>query len=42
VPSLRAIYRATDAEAGRQALDDFEAGLWGQKYPAIAQRWRRN
>jgi putative transposase len=31
VPELRAIYRAKDAEAGRQALDDFEAGPWGQK-----------
>lgn len=42
VPALRAIYRAKDAEAGRQALDDFEAGPWGQRYPAIAQSWRRN
>jgi len=42
VPALRAIYRAKDAEAGRQALDDFAAGLWGQRYPAIAQSWRRN
>jgi putative transposase len=42
VPELRAIYRAKDAEAGRQALDDFEAGPWGQKYPAIAQSWSRN
>ena len=42
VPALRAIYRAKDAEAGRQALDDFDAGPWGQRYPAIAQSWRRN
>jgi putative transposase len=42
MPALRAIYRAKDAEAGRQALDDFAAGLWGQRYPAIAQSWRRN
>jgi len=42
MPALRAIYRAKDAEAGRQALDDFDAGLWGQKYPAITQSWRRN
>src|SRR6187455_1962823 len=33
VPALRAIYRATDAEAGRKALDDFAAGLFGQRYP---------
>jgi putative transposase len=42
VPALRAIYRARDAEAGRQALDEFDAGPWGQRYPAIAQSWRRN
>jgi putative transposase len=42
VPALRAIYRARDADAGRQALDDFDAGPWGQRYPAIAQSWRRN
>ena len=42
VPALKAIYRATDAEAGRQALDHFEAGHWGTRYPAIVQSWRRN
>ena len=42
VPALRAIYRAKDAEAGARALDDFDAGPWGQRYPAIAQSWRRN
>lgn len=42
VPALRAIYRAKDAEAGLKALDAFEAGPWGQRYPAIAQSWRRN
>jgi len=42
VPALRAIYRAKDAEAGRKALDDFATGPWGQRYPAIAQSWRRN
>jgi putative transposase len=42
VPALKAIYRATDAEAGRAALDDFEAGPWGMRYPAIVQSWRRN
>jgi putative transposase len=39
---LRAIYRAKDAEAGEAALDAFDAGPWGRKYPAIAQSWRRN
>jgi putative transposase len=42
VPALRAIYRAKDAEAGIKALEDFEAGYWGQRYPAITQSWRRN
>ena len=42
VPTLRAIYKARDAEAGRQALDAFDAGVWGQRYPAIGQSWRRN
>ena len=37
VPALRAIYRAKDADAGLEALDEFEAGPWGQRYPAIAQ-----
>ncbi len=39
---LRAIYRAKDAEAGLAALDAFDAGYWGQRYPAITQSWRRN
>jgi putative transposase len=42
VPALRAIYRAKDAAAGLAALDEFDAGSWGQRYPAIAQSWRRN
>jgi len=42
VAALRAIYRAQDAEAGLKALDDFDAGPWGRRYPAIAQSWRRN
>ena len=27
---------------GKAALDAFNSGPWGQKYPAIAQAWRRN
>ena len=42
VAALRAIYRAQDAEAGLKALEDFDAGPWAQRYPAIAQSWRRN
>ena len=40
--ALKAIYRAKDADAARAALEAFDASPWGQKYPAIAQSWRRN
>ena len=40
--ALRAVYRASDADAALAALADFEAGPWGEKYPPIAQSWRRN
>jgi len=39
---LKPIYTATNAEAALEALDAFERGPWGQKYPPIAQSWRRN
>jgi len=39
---LKKIYRAKDAEAGKEALEAFDAGPWGRKYPSIAQAWRRN
>lgn len=42
VPTLREIYRARDADAGMAALEAFEVGHWGKKYPAIPQSWRRN
>ncbi len=42
VPALRAIYRAKDADAGMKALEEFETGYWGQRYPAIVLSWRRN
>ena len=42
VPELRRIYRATDAEACMAALNAFEAGPWGRKYPVITMSWRRN
>jgi putative transposase len=41
VPALRAIYRAADPAVGEAALAAFETSPWGQKYPAIAQSWRR-
>jgi putative transposase len=40
--ALKEIYRARNAEAGQAALDAFDAGPWGRKYPVIAQSWRRN
>ena len=40
--ALKNIYKAKDADAGKAELDDFADGPWGQKYPAIAQSWRRN
>ena len=42
VPALREIYRAKDADAGLKALEAFELGDWGKKYPAITGAWRRN
>ena len=39
---MQAILQATDADVARRALEDFNAGVWGRKYPAIAQSWRRN
>ena len=39
--ALKEIYKALDADAGRAALDAFEAGDWGRRYPAIGQSWRR-
>ena len=39
--ALKGVYRAKDAADGEAALATFEAGAWGQKYPAIGQSWRR-
>jgi len=40
--ALKAIYRAKDADAANAALEAFDSGHWGIKYPAIGQSWRRN
>lgn len=40
--ALKAIYRAASAEAGLAALEAFQAGEWGRKYPTITASWRRN
>ena len=40
--ALKPIYQAAAATVARERLEDFDRGPWGQKYPAIAQSWRRN
>ena len=40
--ALKPIYGASSAEAAAAALDEFEQGPWGQKYPPIVASWRRN
>jgi transposase-like protein len=40
--ALRSIYRAETAQAAEARLTEFEEGIWGKKYPMIAQSWRRN
>jgi len=39
--ALRPVYTAPSAEAAAQALDEFEAGAWGQRYPTVTAAWRR-
>ena len=39
--ALRPIYTAPNAEAARAALDAFERGPWGQKFPTVVASWRR-
>jgi transposase-like protein len=39
--ALRPIYAAASAEAALAALDEFETGPWGQKFPTVVQAWRR-
>jgi putative transposase len=40
--TLKGVYRAESAAIALARLEDFEQSPWGQKYPAIAQSWRRN
>ena len=39
--ALKQIYRAPDADAAAVALNEFEQGPWGRKFPAITAAWRR-
>ncbi|MGD0076845.1 MAG: transposase [Candidatus Binataceae bacterium] len=40
--ALKPVYQAESAAVAREWLEDFDRGPWGQRYPAIAQSWRRN
>ena len=39
--ALRPIYAAAHAEAAAAALDEFERGPWGTKFPTVVASWRR-
>ena len=39
--ALRPIYTAPSAEAASTALDAFERGPWGKKFPTVLASWRR-
>src|SRR5260364_468792 len=39
--ALRPIYKAAHSDAAQAALDDFEKGEWGRKFPIISPMWRR-
>ena len=38
--ALKAIYQAPTEAAAASALDAFEAGPWGEKYPGVVRGWR--
>jgi transposase-like protein len=39
--AIRPIYTAVSAEAAQAALDAFEQGPWGRKFPTVVAAWRR-
>ena len=39
--ATRPIYTAASAEAAEAALDAFERGPWGQRFPTVVASWRR-
>ncbi len=39
--ALRVIYSAPNAEMAAEALDAFERGPWGTKFPTVVASWRR-
>ena len=40
--ALKPAYQADHAEAAHQALSAFESGPWGERFPTVAQSWRRH
>lgn len=40
--AIRPIYAAATVELAEAALEEFEQGPWGTKYPPIASAWRRS
>jgi putative transposase len=41
VAALKPIYQAVSVDAAAEALEEFETGPWGKKYPTITPAWRR-
>ncbi len=39
--ALKPVYQAAHSDAAQAALDDFDKGQWGRKFPTIASLWRR-
>lgn len=39
--AIKPVYTAPSAEAAAEALDEFERGPWGQRYPTVTAAWRR-
>jgi transposase-like protein len=39
--AIKPIYAAPSAEAAQVALDAFEQGAWGRKFPTVVAAWRR-
>lgn len=40
--ALKPIYQAVNESTASAALDTFEAGPWGAKFPTVTASWRRN
>jgi transposase-like protein len=39
--ALKPVYQAANADLAAAALDEFETGPWGKKFPTVAAMWRR-